>query len=111
MISNGSFVKESVPGLIVPSDIIIAGLLCSNKADKVPTGGLSHATTAIVPSKPLALKCSQIASLVTSRPIREYRISRVPFLIPSDVAIVNSGATSRILKLLFFSSILFLRAS
>ena len=88
---NGSLVTEFLPGLIVPSDIIIDGLLCSNKADKVPTGGLSQATTAIVPSKPLALKCSQIASLVTSRPISEYLISLVPFLMPSEVAIVYSG--------------------
>ena len=60
-----------MPGLIGPSLIIIAGLLCSKIADKVPTGGLSHATTAIVPSRPDALKCSHKVSLVTSLPIRE----------------------------------------
>ena len=74
-----------------PSDIIIAGLLCSKIAAKVPTGGLSQATTAITPSKPVALKCSQMESFVTSLPIKEYRISLVPFLIPSEVAIVYSG--------------------
>ena len=77
--------------------MIIAGLLCSNIADKVPTGGLSHATTAIVPSRPDALKCSHRVSLVTSRPIKEYRISLVPFLIPSEVATVYSGWTNLIL--------------
>ena len=81
----------SFPGLIDPSDIIIAGLLCSRIADKVPTGGLSQATTAIMPSTPVALRCSQMLSLVTSLPIREYLISLVPFLIPSDVARLNSG--------------------
>ena len=69
--SNGSLVTESIPGLIGPSDIIIAGLLCSKIADSVPTGGLSQATTAIVPSKPEALKCSHNVSLVTSLPIKE----------------------------------------
>ena len=50
---------------------MIAGLLCSSIADNVPTGGLSQATMAIVPSNPLALKCSQRESCVTSRPINE----------------------------------------
>ena len=62
---------ESIPGRIEPSDIIIAGLLCSKIAARVPTGGLSQATTAIVPSNPLAERCSQIESFVTSRPINE----------------------------------------
>ena len=84
-------VSESTPGLIEPSDIKIAGLLCSKIAASVPTGGLSHATTAITPSSPVALRCSDKLSLVTSLPIREYRISFVPFLIPSEVATVNSG--------------------
>ena len=66
-----SFVFESTPGLIDPSDMMIAGLLCSKIADKVPTGGLSQATTAITPSKPVALRCSHIESLVTSLPISE----------------------------------------
>ena len=79
-----------------PSDIMIAGLLCSRIAARVPTGGLSHATTAMVPSRPDALKCSHNVSLVTSLPIREYRISLVPFLIPSEVATVYSGWTRRI---------------
>ena len=71
MISSLSLVMESIPGRIGPSDIIIAGLLCSSIAAAVPTGGLSQATTAMVPSKPLALRCSQTESWVTSRPISE----------------------------------------
>ena len=85
-----------MPGRIEPSDIIIAGLLCSNTAAKVPTGGLSQATTAITPSNPEALKCSHIESFVTSRPIKEYLISLVPFRMQSEVAIVNSGWTNLI---------------
>ena len=71
--------------------MIIAGRLCSKIAAKVPTGGLSQATTATTPSTPVALKCSHTLSLVTSLPIREYRISFVPFLMPSEVARLNSG--------------------
>ncbi len=47
---------------MVPSDIIIDGLLCSKIPARVPTGGLSQATTAIIPSNPVALKCSHIES-------------------------------------------------
>ena len=85
-----------MPGRIDPSDMIMAGLLCSKTAASVPTGGLSHATTAITPSNPEALKCSHIESFVTSRPIKEYLISLVPLRIPSEVAMVNSGCTNLI---------------
>ncbi len=51
--------------------MMIAGWLCSSRAASVPTGGLSQATTAMVPASPLALRCSQTLSLVTSRPISE----------------------------------------
>ena len=71
MISIASPDTESLPGLMEPSDIKIAGLLCSNIAASVPTGGLSQATTAIRPSTPEALKCSESESFVTSRPISE----------------------------------------
>ena len=37
----------------------------------VPTGGLSQATTAMVPARPVASRCSHSASCVISRPIRE----------------------------------------
>ena len=51
--------------------MMIEGRLCSSSAARVPTGGLSQATTAIVPARPVALRCSHSASFVTSRPISE----------------------------------------
>ena len=69
--SSASPVFGSWPGWIGPSDMMIEGRLCSSRAARVPTGGLSQATTAIVPSNPVALRCSHRASLVTSRPISE----------------------------------------
>ena len=71
MMSIASFVTESVPGRIGPSDMMMAGRSCSSRAARVPTGGLSQATTAIVPARPEALRCSHMVSCVTSRPISE----------------------------------------
>ena len=71
MMSSASPVLGSWPGWIGPSDMMIDGRLCSSSAASVPTGGLSQATTAIVPARPVALRCSQTESLVTSRPISE----------------------------------------
>ena len=93
--SSAAPVSGSWPGWIGPSDMMIAGWLCSSSAASVPTGGLSQATTAIVPARPVASRCSHSASCVTSRPINEYRISRVPLRMPSEVAMVYSGWTSR----------------
>ena len=64
----------SVPGLIEPSDSITAGALCSRIAASVPTGGLSHATTATSPAMRLAFRCMSMFSLTSSRPISEKRI-------------------------------------
>ncbi len=71
MMSIGCPVSESLPGRIGPSDMMIAGRSCSSTPASVPTGGLSQATTAMTPSSPLALRCSQTVSCVTSRPISE----------------------------------------
>ena len=47
------------PGLIEPSERMTAGVLCSRRAARVPTGGLSQATTAISPATPLAARCTR----------------------------------------------------
>ena len=54
--SMRSPVTGSIPGWIEPSDRSTAGALCSSTAASVPTGGLSHATTAITPATSLALQ-------------------------------------------------------
>ena len=85
----------SVPGLIDPSDISTAGALCSRIAASVPTGGLSHATTAISPAMLFAFRCRSMLSFTSSRPINEKRIPGVPFSCPSETPIVYAGAISR----------------
>ena len=64
-------VSGSVPGWIEPSDMMIAGALCSSSAASVPTGGLSQATTAISPATALADRCTSMVSFTSSRPISE----------------------------------------
>ena len=85
----------SLPGLIDPSDISTAGALCSRIAASVPTGGLSHATTAISPAMLFAFRCRSMLSFTSSRPINEKRIPGVPFSCPSETPIVYAGAISR----------------
>ena len=74
----------SAPGLIEPSEKNTAGSLCSRTAASVPTGGLSHATTATRPFTSFACRWASIESFASSRPIREYRMRSVPFSCPSD---------------------------
>ena len=93
--SIGSPVCGSVPGLIDPSDSSTAGALCSRIAASVPTGGLSHATTAISPAMLLAFRCRSMFSLTSSRPINEKRMQGVPLSCPSETPIVYAGAISR----------------
>ena len=69
--SMRSPVVGSVPGLIEPSERNTAGSSRSSTAASVPTGGLSHATTAIKPFTSFAFRCASIASFASSRPIRE----------------------------------------
>ena len=69
--SMRSPVAGSAPGLIEPSERKTAGTLRSRTAASVPTGGLSHATTAISPCTSFAFRCASIASFASSRPISE----------------------------------------
>src|SRR4029079_10710864 len=74
--SSFSPVLGSVPGWIGPSDMMMAGWLCSSSAASVPTGGLSQATTAIVPARPGASRGSPQAAGGVLRPVRAQRVVR-----------------------------------
>ena len=70
-------------------------MFCSTSAATVPTGGLSHATTATSPATWLAAMWTEAASLTSSRPMSENRICGVPLSCPSDTPTVKAGAISR----------------